>query len=134
MAMATEDFNKLFHEGVLKEIFPDQKADQFFEALYGGTEDGAFSINLTFVDYDQATNALRFQLQLRERPGKCLACNLTYGLPRVFSRHPVINLQGVVREIEKLLNGKGRCLDWSLGNTNPVSNKLHIIPLTVRLG
>jgi hypothetical protein len=131
--MVNENFKDLFVGGALNDIFPHHRTDQFFEALYGGTEDGAFTIRMTYKEYDPAQKTLRFELQLHERPGKCLACNLTYGLPQVFSRHPVINLPGVVQEIEKLLNGKARCVEWSLGSTNPVSNKLHVIPLTVRL-
>jgi hypothetical protein len=131
--MVNENFKDLFAGGALNDIFPSHRTDQFFEALYGGTEDGAFTIQITYKEYDSAQKTLRFELQLHERPGKCLACNLTYGLPQVFSRHPVINLPRVVQEIEKLLNGKARCVEWSLGSTNPVSNKLHVIPLTVRL-
>ena len=49
------------------------------------------------------------ELRLHERPNRCLACNLTQGLPQVFSRHPIINVKGIVKEIEKLLGAGHRC-------------------------
>jgi hypothetical protein len=89
---------------------------------------------LAFRGHDPGKRKLHFELQLRERAGKCLACNVTYGLPQVFSRHPVINLKGVVHEIETLLNGRTKCVDWTLHGTQAVSKELHIIPLTLTLG
>ncbi|MCJ7615703.1 MAG: pancreas/duodenum homeobox protein 1, partial [Desulfobacterales bacterium] len=76
---------------------------------------------------------LQFELQLRPRPGRCLACNLTYGLPQVFSRHPAINLNGLFEEINDIVNGHARCTHWKLGRTKEVSSDLHIIPLIVFL-
>jgi hypothetical protein len=133
MAMEEKELRNLFSEGTLNKIFPEQRADQFFEALYGEHEEGTYNINLQFEGYDLERKILLFGLVLKERPGKCLACNLTYGLPQVFSRHPVINIQGIVREIQKLLGEEGTCGEWNLGRTNPVSSKLHIIPLTIQI-
>ena len=70
-----------------EQLFPHDLADRFFEALYGDTEEGAYDIRLKFKGQKQ--DRLEFEFQLKQRPGKCLACNLTYGLPNVFSRHPV---------------------------------------------
>jgi hypothetical protein len=131
--MEEKDFRTLFSDDVLKQIFPDNRANQFFEALYGDISEGAYTIGLKFQKVDLAGKALLFDLELNELPGKCLACNLTYGLPEVFSRHPVINIKGIVKEIEALLGDKAKCLDWRLGRTQPVSNKLHTIPLMIRL-
>jgi hypothetical protein len=131
--MEEKDFRTIFSDEVLKGIFPDNRADQFFEALYGDRAEGAYTIGLKFHKYDLARKTLLFELELKELPGKCLACNLTYGLPEVFSRHPIINIKGIVKEIEKLLEDKIRCGAWSLGRTQPVSNKLHTIPLMIRL-
>ena len=78
-------------------------------------------------------NRLEFELHLVQRAGKCLNCHLTYGLPKVFSRHPVINISGLVQNIDKLIDGFARCTDWQLGNTREVSNDLHVIPLTILL-
>jgi hypothetical protein len=131
--MEEKELKNLFSERALDKIFPGQRADQFFDALYGEHEEGAYDISLRFEGFDGKKSILSFGLVLRERPGKCLACNLTYGLPQVFSRHPVIDVKGIVREIEKLLGQGISCGEWSLGRTNPVSSKLHIIPLNIRL-
>lgn len=131
--MEEKDFRTLFSDEILKKIFPDNRADQFFEALYGDIAEGAYTIGLRFHKVDFARKTLLFDLELKELPGKCLACNLTYGLPEVFSRHPIINIKGIVKEIEKLLEDKIRCGEWSLGRTHPVSNTFHTIPLMIRL-
>jgi hypothetical protein len=45
----------------------------------------------------------------------------------VFKRHPVINVNGVVEEIGKRLNGKFQCSGWELGATRELSRELHVI-------
>ncbi len=131
--MDEKDYQAIFTDSVLRGLFPDQRADQFFEALYGDLEEGAYDIGLKFKKYDPAAKALFFELELKERPGKCLACNLTYGLPEVFSRHPIINLKGIVKEIERLVGDGIQIEEWTLGRTQPVSNRLHTIPLKIKL-
>lgn len=131
--MEVKDFRKIFTDQILQGLFPEQRADQFFEALYGDLEEGAYSVGLKFQRYDAVPKILFFELELKQRPGKCLACNLTYGLPEVFSRHPIINIKGIVGEIEKLLGDEIRCREWTLGRTRPVSNELHTIPLMIKL-
>ena len=103
----------------------------FFESLFGDADEGAFDIGFSYKAHHN--DALHFEFQLRQRPGKCLACNLTHGLPQVFKRHPVINVNGVVEEIGKRLNGKFQCSGWKLGATRELSNELHVIPLIVSL-
>ena len=76
---------------------------------------------------------MELELLLRQRPGKCLACNLTYGLPQVFSRHPVLNLKGVVAKVCELAGADPAEAKWELGHTQPVSNELHAIPLYIEL-
>lgn len=115
------------------QIFPPTRTHAFFEALFGDAEEGAFNIILRFVRHDASQNSLLFELQLKERPGRCLSCNLTYGLPEVFSRHPVINLAGMVKDIEDRLDGAARCVSWSLGHTRTLSKDLHAIPLVIAL-
>lgn len=127
------DYHTVFTPEVLQRLLPAQRADQFFEALYGEIEEGAYDIRLVYKRHDPGRNSLEFELELQERPGKCLACNLTYGLPQVFSRHPVLNLKGLTLEIEQVLQGKIRCRSWSLGKTNPLSQKLHAIPFILLL-
>jgi len=123
----------VFDDQALTELFPANRANDFFEALFGDADEGAYDIKLSFSDYDAGANTLRFFLDLHERPGRCLVCNLTYGLPEVFGRHPVIDVKGLVADIEKKLDGKANCADWNLGTTVQKEKSLHSIPLNIQL-
>jgi len=123
--------HEIFTKEVLSQLFPAQRAADFFEALFGDAEEGAYDIALTFKGQD--SGSLHFSLDLHERPGRCLACNLTSGLPEVFARHKVINIAGLVADIEKKLEGRAKCGDWKLGRTQQVSKSLHCIPLQISL-
>ena len=127
------DFN-LFTKDILENLLPPQLSNDFFEALYGDADEGAYNISLSFKDYNPEKEVLSFELQLHERPEKCLACNLTYGLPDVFSRHPLINVKGIVEKIETLLGGDAKCTDWELGRTQTPAATMHVIPLIIQLG
>jgi hypothetical protein len=129
--MSEINLANIFSSDQLAAIFPETRADDFFEALLGDTEDGAYDIALGYKG--TAANELMLEFRLTRRPGKCLACNLTYGLPRVFSRHPVINIEGIVEKVDRLLNGHARCGDWRLGSTQEISRDLHVIPLLISL-
>ncbi len=129
--MANDELKDLFTRDDLEKLFPVGRADEFFEALFGDSKEGAFDIGLVFKAH--RGNELHFEFQLRQRPGKCLVCNLTYGMPQVFKRHPVINVIGLAGEIEKRLNGNFRCSGWELGGTRELSNDLHVIPLVLSL-
>ena len=127
------DWKQIFSRTTLRELFPQERTDAFFDALFGDASEGAYDIELSFDGYDRAARNLRFLLNLRERPGRCLACNLTYGLPEVFARHPVIDLKGLVRDIEGRLGGEMVCGDWRLGRTVQQDNALHSIPLEIEV-
>jgi hypothetical protein len=129
--MLIENIDQLFTESALKQLFPAERADAFFEALYGDAAEGAYDIALSFQGLNR--EALEFRFDLHRRPGKCLACNLTYGLPQVFSRHPIIDIRGLLRNIENRLDGKATCSRWELGETKEISSDLHVVPLTVCL-
>ncbi len=129
--MAEENYSEIFTQDVLEKLFPENRSDNFFDALYGDPTEGSYDISLEFDGHSQGR--LLFGFRLKERPGKCLACNVTYGLPQVFGRHPIINVKGVVQEIDNLLNGRSKCGEWQLGRTREVSRKLHIVPLTINL-
>lgn len=111
----------------LEELFPKERADQFFEALYGDSSEGAYDIQLIFKGIKDS--AIMLEFHLKQRPGKCLACSLTYGLPQVFERHPIINIKGLAKELGDRL-GKG-IKGYRLGHTREISNTLHIIPFEV---
>ena len=126
--MTMQDLDQAF----LDEIFPAGRADDFFDALFGGAEDGAYDIGLVCCGVEPQKARLAFEL--RQRPGKCLACNLTYGLPQVFQRHPVLNVAGVARDVAARLGWPAESIKWKLGHTEEISRELHIIPLEVACG
>jgi hypothetical protein len=45
----------------------------------------------------------------------------------------VINIKGLVQEIEGLLDGGARCIDWELGATREISDEIHVVPLVIIL-
>ena len=112
-----------------REVFPPERADDFFDALFGGAEDGAYDISLRFVG--AKGNTYEFAFDLTQRPGKCLACNLTYGLPQVFARHPVLNVKGVVESVATSLGKDPASVKWELKPTREHSSELHCIPLVI---
>ena len=114
----------------LDELFPPERSDDFFDALYGDSAEGAYDIHLVFRAAKAET--LHFAFELRQRPGKCLACNLTYGLPQVFSRHPLINLKGLAGELGGLLGWSAEEVHFQLGRTEELSPELHVIPLRIQ--
>ncbi len=129
--MKLDGMETLFTDDILRRLFPLDITGRFFDALFGDADEGAFDIYLKFIGYSTSDNRLCFEFYLVERPGKCLACNLTLGMPEVFSRHPIINIRGLVKEIESTLDGRARCTDWSLGSTNQNAGNLHTIPLSI---
>jgi len=126
-----KELTDIFTDATLAKLFPPEKTNDFFDALFGDAREGAYDISLKFITYTPDAKELHFELHLLERPGKCLACNLTYGLPEVFSRHPVINLNGLVAEINSVLNGLLQAKDWKLKATRTVSSNVHVIPLVI---
>ncbi len=129
MNMSSDPFDTLFSQDKLDAVFPPERSNQFFDALFGDPDEGAYDIRLTFEKAQ--TNQLHFNLELHQRPGKCLACNLTYGLPKVFERHPIIDINGLVEQIGALMNGHGRCAGWKLGKSQERSRQLHVVPLII---
>ncbi len=124
-------FDALFDQETLSNMFPPERADQFFDALLGNADEGAYDIRLAYKGMQESR--LTFDIELHQRPGKCLVCSLTYGLPTVFSRHPVIDIQGFVDQIARHMEGHGRCAGWALGRTREVSRQLHVVPLEIDL-
>ena len=126
MTQATAE--KIFTRDYLDSLLPPETSDRFFEALYGDVSDGAYDIRLEFISARKDRIILAFNPI--KRPGKCLVCSLTYGLPKVFSRHPLINIEGMVKKIRE----KGiKVKDWLLGDTEENSSSLHVIPLFLNL-
>lgn len=129
--MRSPSYKTIFSKQVLEQIFPPNRADRFFDALFGDASEGAYDIAIAYAG--TTDDRIDFEFKLNQRPGKCLACNLTYGLPEVFMRHPVIDVAGVVRQIDsRMINGQ-RCGEWTLGRTREVSRVMHVLPLSVKL-
>lgn len=131
--MTTDTYREIFTDTVLADLFPSGRANEFFEALYGDIEEGSYDISLAYEGMSPDQQGLRFQLNLSERPGKCLACHLTHGLPEVFTRHPIINVAGLVAKIDEHLGDKGSCGAWQLGSTETISRQLYAVPLLIEL-
>lgn len=122
------DLEGIVTQDFLDSLLPPEKSDQFFEALYGDASDGAYDIRLECVSVALERIVLAFNLT--QRPGKCLVCSLTYGLPTVFSRHPLINIQGMM---DKMSEAGIPVDNWRLGDTEESSSALHQIPLYLSL-
>jgi hypothetical protein len=122
-------YKDIFTQEKLTALFPAHRTEAFFEALFGDAEEGSYDIELGYTGVNDDT--LLFELRLLQRPGKCLACNLTYGLPQVFSRHPVINVPGIAQAVAEA-TGSGNA-SWELGATREISNSLHVIPLLIKM-
>ncbi len=119
---------QILTQDFLDTLVPAEISDRFFEALYGDASEGAYDIRLKLINADEKQIVLAFDLI--ERPGKCLVCSLTYGLPSVFSRHPLINLKNIVEKIEE----KGFSVKrWHLGTTEEISKSNHTIPFYLEL-
>lgn len=129
--MTQDSFSQYFSKEKLAEIFPPERTNEFFDALFGDASEGSYDIELAYRGV--SGNLLIMDLQLHERPSCCLACNLTQGLPQVFSRHPIINVEGVVQEIDTLLGDDYKCTEWTLGYTEQQSRSLHVIPIKITL-
>jgi len=129
--MTSHTFNTLLTSEALLKIFPKKRTNDFFEALFGDANEGSYDIQLAYRGTDN--KSLTLELLLHERPGCCLACNLTQGLPQVFSRHPVIDIASIVRDIDKLIGDRGTCGEWSLGNTEQRTSSLHVIPIRIMI-
>ena len=118
---------------VLAELFPPARSNDFFEALFVDAEEGAYDIALRYSGCDAGGGTLHFYLDLIQRPGKCLVCNLTHGLPEVFSRHPIVNIKGLAADVAKLLGPQVECTNWKLGSTQQEESARHCIPLTLTM-
>jgi hypothetical protein len=128
--MVAEELARIFTPEKLAGLFPADRSNEFFDALFGDASEGAYDIELNYKGANG--DFMEFEFLLKQRPGKCLACNLTYGLPQVFSRHPVINVKKLASDLASEAGLKGDA-EWKLGTTKEISRSLHIIPLRIKL-
>lgn len=115
-------------QATLDGIFPRERTDAFFDALYGDAEDGAYDIRLICHNVTEKVANLAFELN--RRPGQCLKCSLTYGLPAVFQRHPIINLPMIAKEVARAIGWTDN-ITWQLGSTQERSEEKHLIPFVI---
>ncbi len=120
--------DNIFTREFCDELLPPETSDRFFEALYGDVSEGAYDIMLECISIKPDRIVLAFNLT--QRPGKCLVCSLTYGLPNVFARHPLINITGIIQKIQE---AGVPVKEWRLGQTSENSSTLHVIPLYIDL-
>ena len=73
MSGDTINYSALFSQDKLDSLFPLERSNAFFEALFGDSDEGAYDIRLTFKECQNTK--LLFALELHQRPGRCLACN-----------------------------------------------------------
>lgn len=122
-------YDNLFTEEYLHSVFPAKRTDDFFEALYGNVEEGVYDIVLT--RHTVSDDELHVYFDLHQRPGHCLVCNLTHGLPHVFERHPVIDTKGLVSALALRAGWSLDSVWWRVGETEETSSVLHRIPLVI---
>lgn len=131
--MNTKSLAAIYTDSLLDDLFSPERTDRFFDALFGDAEEGAYDIRLRFLSADKKTDTILFEFQLLQRPGKCLACNLTRGLPDVFSRHPAINVKTLSAQLAARLGDGRTCASWKLGATRQHSADRYAIPLEIRI-
>ena len=119
MAVITSEF--------LDGLFPAEKTEAFFDALFGGAEEGAYDIVLR--PRTESDDSVTLAFELHQRPGKCLVCSLTYGLSGVFKRHPIINAEGLAKAVAEKMGWSGYA--WEIGSTHEESSALHWIPFRI---
>jgi hypothetical protein len=122
---------EIFSDEWAGKVFPPERTDAFFAALFGGAEEGAYDISLRFVE--ARGDAYTFAFDLRRREGKCLVCSLTYGLPQVFARHPVLDVKGVAQAVALALGKDPAAVRWEMKPTREESGSLHWIPFVVNV-
>lgn len=118
--MKPKNLSVIFSPETLGALFSPDRSNAFFEALYGDIEEGAYDIRLEFRG-ERKDGILEFAFVLDQRPGKCMVCSLTYGLPEVFVRHPIIALKKLVQDISKTIGLDADPIHWELGSTREVS-------------
>ncbi|ETR72521.1 MAG: hypothetical protein OMM_07467 [Candidatus Magnetoglobus multicellularis str. Araruama] len=131
MLKQNQQVSALFTQDTLNKIFPPEKTNEFFEALFGDASEGAYDIRLIYQGTQDKT--LHFAFELTQRPEKCLACSVTYGLPQVFQRHRIINTQNIVNQIQTYINKNVQVIQWELKPTQPIQAHIHLVPLHITL-
>ena len=106
----------VFTPECLNDLFPIQRTNDFFDALFGDAEEGAYDIRLVVDPEESDDGGLHFYFELHQRAGRCLVCSLTYGL------------------VSDIASRAGWELDdvwWRIGTTESLSSALHRIPLVL---
>ena len=58
--MDTTSLHEIFTDAVLAELFPAERTNAFFEALFGDAAEGAYDIKLRFQGVSESASALQF--------------------------------------------------------------------------
>ena len=67
----------VFTPECLNDLFPIQRTNDFFDALFGDAEEGAYDIRLVVDPEESDDGELHFYFELHQRAGRCLVCSLT---------------------------------------------------------
>lgn len=111
------------------DLFPIQRTNDLFGVLSGDAEEEACDIRLVVDPEEGDDGELHFYFELRQYTGRCLVCNLTYSLPQVFGRHPIINLKGLVSDIASHAGWEPGDVRWHAGTMGSLSGVLYRTPL-----
>ncbi len=109
----------------------ETKSYWFWHDAYKNKVGISFNDGVIYYIKKLGRKELVLELLLHQRPGCCLACNLTQGLPQVFARHPIINIEGIVQKVQELLGSTVHCQQWRLGSTEQRRTDMHVIPLII---
>jgi len=123
-----QDITQIFSQKILDKIFPPEKTNAFFEAMLGDASEGAYDIRLIFKGVKE--NIIQFAFELTQRPGKCLVCSVTYGLPQVFKKHRIINTENIVDQIKTII-GNANVITWDILPTLQIEQNKHLVPLHI---
>ena len=58
--MSMKTIKQIFSDAVVQGLFPPERSNDFFEALFGDAEEGAYDVTLSFDDYNAGERLLRF--------------------------------------------------------------------------
>ena len=62
----------VFTPECLNDLFPIQRTNDFFDALFGDAEEGAYDIRLVVDPEESDDGELHFYFELHQRAGRCL--------------------------------------------------------------
>ena len=81
----------VFTPECLNDLFPIQRTNDFFDALFGDAEEGAYDIRLVVDPEESDDGELHFYFELHQRAGRCL--RFSSAIPSSISKVWSVTLQ-----------------------------------------